>query len=588
MKFNEFANYLQRLENTSKRLEIIAILSDLINTLSASEVDKAIYLALGTLKAKFEDPNFNIADKMIMKALEFSFGIKAKDIKTHYSKSGDLGNVVNEISNVKDGGLSVTEIYKELERLAQISGAGSQDQKIRLLSSLLQKLDKLSAKFVVRIILGITRLGYTDLTVIDALSKFLNNDKSERKLIEEKYNIHPDIGLIAKSLKEKGVEGIKNIKIETGIPIEAQKAQRLESSEEIIGKMGTVRAEYKFDGTRVQLHIDRKKSSKNFPIEQQSLLNDSSAKVFIKTFTRNLKETTHQFPDIVEAANNQIDADSAILDGEAVGYDAKSDQFLEFQKIMQRKRKYDIEKFRKEIPLKYYVFDILYYNGKELLDKTLKERREILESILKPDGLILTDEYLETSDSEELNDYFEAAKKKGLEGIVVKKPSSLYQAGARSFSWVKFKQSKSLKLNDTIDCTIIGYYFGKGGRSKFGIGKFLVGVYDNKTETFKTISKVGTGLKDEDWIYLKKEADKLKIKEKPNNLEIDKVFYPDVWITPSIVIEAGADEISRSDKHTAGYALRFPRLIRFRPDKDPADTTTIEEIKHLHKTQKRV
>src|SRR3989344_4962964 len=270
MKFNEFANYLQKLENTSKRLEITAILSDLIETLSIEEVDKAIYLALGTLKAKYENPNFNIADKMII---------------------------------------------KELESLAQVSGTGSQDQKIRLLSSLLQKLDKLSAKFVVRIILGITRLGYTDLTVIDALSKFINNDKSLRKLIEEKYNIHPDIGLIAKSLKEKGMAGIKNIKIQIGIPIEAQKAQRLESSEEIIEKMGTVRAEYKFDGTRVQLHIDRKKTTKNFPLEQQSLLNDSSAMVFIKTFTRNLKETTHQFPDIVEAANIQINADSAILDG---------------------------------------------------------------------------------------------------------------------------------------------------------------------------------------------------------------------------------------------------------------------------------
>ena len=587
MKFNEFANYLQKLENTSKRLEITAILSDLIETLSIEEVDRAIYLALGTLKAKYENPNFNIADKMIIKALEFSFDIKAKDIQAHYGKSGDLGSVVNEISNVLDTGLTITEVYNELESLTQVSGTGSQDQKIRLLSSLLQKLDKLSAKFVVRIILGITRLGYTDLTVIDALSKFINNDKSLRKLIEEKYNIHPDIGLIAKSLKEKGMAGIKNIKIQIGIPIEAQKAQRLESSEEIIEKMGTVRAEYKFDGTRVQLHIDRKKTTKNFPLEQQSLLNDSSAMVFIKTFTRNLKETTHQFPDIVEAANIQINADSAILDGEAVGYDIKSNQFLEFQKIMQRKRKYDIEKFLKEIPLKYYVFDILYLNGMELLDKTLRERRVLLESILKPGGLILINDYLETSNAEELNEYFEVAKEKGLEGIVVKQPNSLYQAGARSFSWVKFKQSKSLKLNDTVDCTILGYYFGKGGRSKFGIGKFLVGIYNKKTNTYKTISKVGTGLKDEDWIYLKEVADKLKIKEKPKNLEIDKVFFPDVWITPSIVIEAGADEISRSDKHTAEYALRFPRLIRFRPDKDSTDTTTIEEIKHLHETQKR-
>ncbi len=569
MKFSLFSRYLQKLEETTKRLEITSILSDMISNLSTQETDKALYLSLGYLKAPFESKKFNIAEKMMVKILEEAFGAGGKEVWDLYAKLGDLGTVAYELSKEgKNPDDTVFQVYEQLTEIAAYEGTGSQEKKIIKAARFLKNIDRLSVKFVTRIILGTTRLGFTELTVIDALSNLLKKDKSLRSEIERKYNLHPDIGLIGRKLKAEGIEGIRDVKIEVGIPILSQKAQSLGSAEEIIKKMGKgVWAEYKFDGTRVQLHLESSKGLSG---------------MFVKTFTRNQEETTHQFPDIISAAKAQISAQSVILDGEAVGFDKKTGAFIEFQKTMQRKRKHNVEEMTKEIPLKYFVFDILYRDGKSLTDLPLSERRKILQSVVKKGEVIIVDEYLSTSDPEELNDYFEGAKEKGLEGLVVKSPGAAYQAGARSFAWVKFKQSESFKLNDTVDCVILGYFHGKGSRAEFGIGKVLAGIYDQKSNTFKTTSKVGGGLKEAELLALKKLADRVKVKEKPANYDVEKSFHPNVWMLPKIVIEVGADEISKSDKHTAGYALRFPRFLKFRDDKTPQDTTTIEELANLH------
>ncbi|EKD99665.1 MAG: hypothetical protein ACD_22C00214G0006, partial [uncultured bacterium] len=370
-------------------------------------------------------------------------------------------------------------------------------------------------------------------------------------------------------------------------PIMPQRCQRLSDTNEIIEKMGTVFAEFKFDGTRVQLHMDRKKEDTSTKEEQNQLFNGSKEKILIKTYTRNLEETTHQYPDIVEAAEEQIDAKSVILDGEAIGYNKETGDFLPFQKIMQRKRKHDVAETAKNVPLKYFVFDILYLDGKSLVDLPFTERRDILSKVIKPGIVIEVDSNIKTADAEELNDYFELSKEKGLEGVVVKKVDAKYQAGARAYTWIKLKRADTQLLDDSVDCVVLGYYLGKGIRTEFGIGGFLAGVYDSKTQTYKTITKVGTGLKEADFARLKAEADSQKIASQPNNVEISKNFYPNVWVNPKIVVELGADEISKSSTHTAGYALRFPRLIKFRTDKKPQDTTSLEEIEDIYKAQKR-
>ena len=604
MKFSLFAKYLQKLEETTKRLEMTDILTELISNLSPEETDKAIYLASGYLEAPFEGIKFNTADKLMIKIIEQTFStpenIKGNNLKnkiqTLYRKSGDLGSVVFELKGLKQKSkdLSITEVYERLYEITQIEGTGSQDLKANKISSLLLDLEPLSAKHITRMVLGTMRLGFTELTIIAALSNYLKN-KSLTKAIEAKYNIYPDIGFIAKKIRGKGIKGIEDIDMETGVPILSQKCQRVTGMEEIPERIKHMWAEFKFDGTRVQLHFDKNKKIKKTKDNQSNLFDlqkinskdISNENIFIKSFTRNLEDTTHQYPEIIEAAKKQIKADSVVLDGEGIGFNRETGEFLPFQETMQRKRKYNIAETAKDIPFKYFVFDILYLNGKSLIDKTLRERREILKKVILPGEVLKVDEYLETDEFEELEEYFQKAKSLGLEGIVVKSPDKAYEAGARSYSWVKYKTADRYLLSDSIDCVVLGYYNGKGARAEFGIGGFLVGIYDDKKDSFKTISKIGTGLKEDDWIKLKIICDKIKIKDKPNNVEMHNIFKPNVFVKPSLVVEIGADEISISPTHTAGYALRFPRLLKFREDKKPTQATTLKEIEKMYIDRKK-
>lgn len=593
MTFTQLANYLDKLDKTSKRLEITSIIAELINEVDQNEIYATIYLILGSLKAPFENPKFNIADKMVIRVIEYAYSkpnqiIKAEEVTQKYRECGDLGDVVAIYAPTVKSKLNILEVYRSLSEIASIEGAGSQENKVKKTAELLKNLDNLSAKFVTRIILGTTRLGFTELTIIDALAQSLG-DKSLKDQIETVYNIHPDIGLIAQRLKEHGLKGINKITIEPGVPVLAQKAQRLGNDkstfEEVFTKMPVAWAEFKFDGTRVQLHINKKKQVKSTS-EQSELFNINKDTYLVKTYTRNQEDTTHQFPDIIEAAKIQLDIESVILDGEAIGYNRETGKFLPFQETIQRKRKHGIAEAVANIPLKYFVFDILYLNGKSLIDTPLTERREILKKILKKGEILQLSENIQAETPDQLKEYYEIAKEDQLEGLIVKNPNDPYQAGARSFSWIKIKKADQKLLEDSVDVVVLGYYAGKGVRNKFGIGGFLVGVYDDASETFKSITKVGTGLTDGDWATLKTMCDKHKRNDRPQNVEMNKLYNPDVWLNPKVVVELGADEISISQTHTAGYALRFPRLLNFRADKNALESTSLQEIKEMFERQK--
>ncbi|GIW69824.1 MAG: putative DNA ligase [Patescibacteria group bacterium] len=583
MKFKEFAGYLERLEATTKRLEITDILAELIKKLGVEEIPPAMYLSLGYLKAPFENKVFNVADKLMIRILQ---SLTNKNVDELFAQHGDLGTVAKIVlSDNKDRGMSIAEVYEKLLEIAYIEGAGSVELKMKKTAALLNSVDTLSAKFITRIILGTTRLGFTELTIVASLA-LIAGDKKYAKEIERVYNEHPDIGLIAQKIKSDGLAGLKKIKIEPGVPVLSQKAQRVSGMEEAFKRVPDVWAEFKFDGTRVQLHMDKNK--KAGLIEGiKDLFGETEKKFLIKTFTRNLEETTHQYPDLIEAAIKQVRADSVILDGEAIGYNRETGRFLPFQETIQRKRKHGVTEAAKNIPLKYFVFDILYLNGKSTTELPLRERRKLLTQIIEPGDTIIVDESLETKEFEKLMEYFELAKQKGLEGLIVKNPADPYQAGARSYSWIKLKTADEKLLADSVDCVLLGYYYGRGERSKFGIGGFLVGVPDKKSGNFKTVTKVGTGLTDKEWVEIKKLADKHKVKAVPKNVDIDKTLIPDVITEPSIILEIGADEITVSQNHTSGYALRFPRLIKFRTDKNPSEATSVAEIVQMFKKQRR-
>jgi len=591
MKFQKLAEYFSKLEATTSRLEITTILADLLKEASAEEVAKICYLSLGQLAPLYAGVEFNLAEKLMIKVLAKAFGGKEEKIRQEFKASGDLGEtayklkIQNPKSKIQNPKLTVGEVYERLLEIAREGGEGSVERKVEKMAALINELDPLSAKYVVRIPLGRLRLGFSELTILDALSWMLVGNKSKREEIEAAYNVRADVGEIAKQFKILNLKfKIEGVKPQVGIPIMPALCQRLPTPEEMIEKMGLVAAEPKFDGTRLQVHYRR--SSPDVSIENHSWS--------VRIFTRNLENVTAMFPDIVEGVKKEVGAKEVILDGEAIGFDPKTGKFLPFQETIKRKRKYEIDQKAKEIPLKYFVFDILYKDGKSLLNLPLEKRRKILEETLFPknERIVLTPQII-TQSAEELRRFYEEQVAKGLEGTVVKKWQAAYEPGRRGYTWVKFKAEKKGKrggrLADTLDCVVMGYYKGKGKRAAFGIGAFLVGVRESEnSDRFLTISKIGTGLTDEQWRELKFKIENLKLKteEKPKQYLVDKNLTPDVWAAPGLVVEIEADNITVSPVHTAGLALRFPRLLRFREDKSPTEVTTLVEAKRLYRMQK--
>lgn len=573
MNYSKLSAYFEKLEQVASRLTLIEILSELFRETKAEEIEKIVYLLQGRLSPFFVQVEIGMAEKTVAQSIAIAYGATKEDVLKLYQKLGDMGLAAEQLSSnlkLKTSNLTVKEVSEILTEIANTKGEGTVGKRQTLLSDLLKELDPISAKHLVRIPLGNTRLGIGDPTVLDALATAKLGDKSKRKVLEQAYNRTSDLGLIAKTLWEKGLTGVEKLEVRVGAPIRSELCERLPTPEKVIEKMKEVDVQYKYDGFRVQIH---KKGDE------------------IRMFSRNLEEMTHMFPELTKAAKKQIKADSVILDSEALAYNPESEEFLPFQETTKRRRKHNILEMAGKLPLKAFVFDILYKNGKQLLDEPLKKRMEILKETVTEDDVLIRTKNQTITDAKSLGILLEDAISKGLEGLVVKRLESPYEAGGRNFNWVKLKRHSSGELSDTIDCVILGYITGKGKRAEFGAGALLVGVYDDKKDEFVTVSKIGTGLTDEEWREVHKRADRIKLDHKP--ARVSSQIIPSVWITPEIVIEVLADEITRSPIHTAGksdgepgYALRFPRLVSFRNfDKKAEESTSVKELIEMYKQQ---
>ncbi len=575
--------------------------------------------------------------------------------------------------------LTVTKVYEQLSELEATSGTGSTDIKAKLLLKLFQEFmsevtkeshgnsnnhssDSNSIKLILRIISGKLRLGFSDMTIVDSLSYMLVDNKTLRTEIEHAYNLSADIGHVAEVAKSAGIDGIRAMQITLGIPIRPAAAERLNSPEEIIARLGCSAAQPKLDGFRLQIHIQNEVSatsldklrdernkltvaSENFlsipenhlavhpenhlAIHPEHSRGTSKNSMAIKFFSRNLLDMSEMFPDLVHAFKN-FKVENLICEGEALVYDEDTGSYLPFQETVKRRRKHGISEMAAELPLKLVLFDILYLNNQELLSKTHIERREILKELLAKNlinsevsieknkaklhdnsqnlvalehTILLVDEH-EICDPEELEKYFLENITAGLEGLVVKKLDAAYQPGKRNFNWIKLKRHETGHLDDTLDCVILGYYHGAGKRAKFGIGAFLVGLFNKDTDSFQTVAKVGTGLTDLEWVELRERCDKLQVQQQPKNVDCDKNLAPDVWVSPELICLIRADEITKSPIHKAGqtdkssvnnkldknqeqvgYALRFPRFMGYREDKSALEATTTEELIELYNLQ---
>jgi len=592
MTFQKLSHYFEKLEATSSRLSLIELLAQLFKESSTEEIDKIVYLTQGRIAPFFEATEIGMAEKQVAGAVAVAFGKDREEVLKLYSKVGDMGKAVQQLSKGTGSKITVEEVFTILTEIAKTQGAGTVEKRQNLLSDLLKKMDSVSAKHLVRIPLGNLRLGIGDPTILDALATAKLGDKSNRKLLEGAYNRTSDLGLIATTLWSKGLHAVEKLEVTVGRPIRSELCERLPSPEKVIEKMGEVDVQYKYDGFRVQIHLDRSVKPPKKSEEQTSLLDDGADFGMVKMFSRNLENMTHMFPELIQGAKEQIKADSVILDCEALAYNPDSEEFLPFQETTKRRRKYNIEEMQKQLPLKAFVFDILYKNGKSLIDEPLSKRIGILKETISGLDILIPTKNQTIKDPKVLSLLLEDAISKGLEGLVVKRLDSKYIAGGRNFNWVKLKRHSSGELQDTIDCVILGYVYGRGKRTEFGAGALLVGLYDDKKDEFVSVSRIGTGLSDDEWREIHKRADKIKVEHKP--ARVSSLIEPSVWIRPEIVIEVLADEITRSPLHTAGktstdepgYALRFPRLVSFRDkDKKPEDATTVTELVRLYHQQ---
>ena len=581
MEFSTLAETFNKMESTSKRLELTQYLVELFEKTPHDLISKIVYLIQGKLRPDFEGIELGIAEKLAIRAVSKSSGITTKKIEKEYRKGGDLGHASSIILKQKTQttflaeDITVQRVYDTLFKIAQLGGPRSQDMKIKYISSLLNDATPLEASFILKILLGTLRLGIAENTVMDALAIAFSGSKENRKKLQYAYNVSSDLGKVANTVAEGGLDAIAKFEIVLFNPIRPMLADRVKSEEEAVGKMGVpFAAEYKLDGERVQLHVQKDR---------------------VELFSRSLEKIESYYPDIVEKIPKNITADSIILEAEAVAINEKTGAFLPFQELMHRRRKYKIEKAVTEYPITVNFFDVLYCNGKNCTELSYKERRELLEKYVTEDEFARHIPMCIVNNKDEVEEFMENSINAGSEGLMLKMLEKPYQAGSRGSHWLKLKREYRNELGDSLDLLVIGGFFGKGRRTG-SYGTLLLATYDEDTDTFPSVCKVGTGFTDESLDQLFQILNpKVTVKKNPR---ITSEIEADVWFEPELVIEVVASEITLSPIHKtamnairkgAGLALRFPKFTgKIRAEKAAEDASTDKEVVTLYRGQAKM
>lgn len=537
-----------------------------------------MYLLQGRLGPPYEGVEFGVGERILARALALAYGVTESVIARRFRRTGDLGLVAESLTVAPARGgrpLLLRQAYRALDGVARASGPGSLQRKTGLLADLLRRCTGLEARYLVRIVQGRLRLGVGDATIVEAAALGALGERGKKRLIEQAYNVRSDLGGIVHLAYTKGERSLARIVPQVGIPVRPALAQRLPSAAAIVQRLGTVQAEPKYDGFRLQFHRDGDR---------------------VWAFSRRLEDVSDMFPDLTAGVRRQLRARRAIIEGEAVVHDPRTGRFLSFQVTMTRKRKHGVAEAVARHPLRLYAFDLLYENGRNYLPRPQRVRHERLARLVRggPRDPVAVTEVLTTKRASELQAYFDAMIGRGLEGIVAKRPDAPYRAGARGRDWVKLKRAYQSRLRDTVDVVLVGYLAGRGSRAALGIGSLLAAVYDPDHDRFRTVAKIGSGPSQRLWKQLRAELDRLAVSTRPGR--VDSLMTPDVWVEPRLVVEVLADEITRSPRHTCGrsgtgpgYALRFPRMLDgVRTDRTPEDATSEREILDLYRMQRAV
>jgi DNA ligase-1 len=574
------ADAYEKIEATTKRLEMTSLLVELLKATPKSEIAKVVYLTQGKIYPDFVDLQIGVAEKLAVRALSRASGRKETEIEADLRKSGDIGeSAQNFLINRKQvtfgrKTLTVEKVYETLDKMAKTTGSGAIDTKMAMLCGLLTDASPKEAKYILRTVTGNLRLGIADMTVLDALAIAYGGGKEAREQLERAYNTSSDLGRVASVVAEKGLAGIKKFEVVVFEPIRPMLAERLSSPEDILEKLGgKCMAEYKYDGERIQAHKKDKK---------------------VSLYSRRLEDISDQYPDAAELIKDNVKAKEAILEGECVAIDVETGEMRPFQELMHRRRKYGIEEAMKEYPVSLFLFDALFVEGKDFTLSPYLERRKVLEKTLKENIRLCAAKNKMTSSVKELEAFFEEAIADGCEGIVCKAvgKDAVYQAGARGWLWIKYKRDYKSEMKDTVDLVVVGAFHGRGKRAGT-YGALLLATYNKKGDVFETVTKLGTGFTDKD---LKEIPELLRKHEIPKkHSRVQSFLKADVWFEPAVVLEVLGAEITLSPIHMcamdsirkgSALAIRFPRFTgKYRTDKAPEDATTSNEVVEMYRSQ---
>ena len=574
MRYSKLAEIYEALSSTTKRLEKTKILSNFLITLSDSDKD-VIYLLLGSIYPEHDERKTGISEQLVIKAISKATGISSEKVVYEWKTIGDLGKVAESLITHKKQStlgshiLTTDKVIDNLRKLPGLEGKGTVDKKLSLITELLTSAESIEAKYIIRTLLGDLRIGIQQSTIRDAIADSFFHDKSANIAIQRALDKSNDLGKVFEIAKKGKIEHLEKVSLEVGKPVKvmlAQKASSIKEGFEKIGKPCVI--EYKYDGFRLIIH---KKDNK------------------ITLYTRRLENVTKQFPEAIEYVNKYVKGDSFILDSEAVGFDKTTKKYMPFQAISQRiKRKYGIEKTQQELPIEVNVFDILYYNGKSLLDEPFEKRSELVKRIIKNTPYkIISAKQIITDNLEKAERFYKQAIADNQEGVMMKNLNSPYNPGSRVGHMLKIKPSEK-----DFDLVIIGAEYGKGKRMGW-LSSFDLGC---KTDSgFLEVGKVSTGVKEKPTAFQSSANDdeRKKKQEDVSYDELTKLLKPliisedgrNVRIKPKIVVSITYQEIQKSPTYSSGFALRFPRFTALRPDRNTEDIASIDDIEVMYKKQ---
>jgi DNA ligase-1 len=580
LKYSIIADAYEKIEATTKRLEMTDYLVTLLKETPTELIEKIVYLTQGKLYPDFVGIEIGIAEKLAIKAVTKASGHREKLIEKDVQKTGDLGETTQKFMAKKaqstffSTSLTMERVYETLDKIANSTGSGSVDLKLSLLAGLLSDASPSEAKYIVRTVTGSLRLGIADMTVLDALAVAFGGGKETREQLERAYNISSDLGRVANVVAHQGIKGINKFKVMPSEPIRPMLAERLSTSAEILEKLGgKCIAEYKYDGERVQAHKTGDK---------------------VVLFSRRLENITDQYPDGVEYIRDHVKAKEAILEAEAVAVDPQTGEMKPFQELMHRRRKYGIQEAMQEHPITLFVFEVLYIDGNDLTLQPYPVRHQRLKELIDETDNIKVAQSILATNVAQLEQFFEKTIEEGSEGIMCKSTNddSVYQAGARGWLWIKYKRDYRSEMTDTVDLVVVGALHGRGKRAGT-YGTFLLAAYNPDRDVFETVTKVGTGFTDADLQKLPEMLNNHRISHKHSR--VDSMLEMDIWFEPSVTIEIRGAELTLSPVHTcamnviregSGVAIRFPRFTgKYRIDKSAEDATTTQELVEMYRNQ---